>query len=307
MDGGTESEEQFLRERAAASGITEALAAAAVEQVTGAPPRRVEPFVGGWGAVPFWATAEDGRELVVRVATEERGYQREASVMARVRDAGIPVPEVVGVCRVEGRPVSVLSRIEGVPLQDLTLGRGLDDPEVRAAHLDAGAVLARVHRVDPSGLDLVPPFGEPAEVVVSQAGRLVSELGVDDSWLGALDACMATLAEPVERVLVHRDFGADHVFVVDGRVVGVIDWERAAFDDPAHDLGWWLAYDTAMGGGSGLVAQGYPDPVDAARIVGWAVAECVAGAAFQVMNGRANAATWGLGRARELLERYPAG
>jgi aminoglycoside phosphotransferase (APT) family kinase protein len=302
-----QSDEQFLRERAAASGITEAIAAAAVEQVTGAPPRRVEPFVGGWGAVPFWATAGDGRELVVRVAIEERGYEREASVMARVRDAGIPVPEVVGVCRVEGRPVSVVSRVDGVPLQELALGRGLDDPEVRAAHVDAGVTLAQVHRVDPSGLDLMPPFGQPEELVMSQARRLVSEIGADDAWLPHLEAATATLDEPVERVLVHRDFAADHILVDDGRVVGIIDWERAAFDDPARDLGWWLAYDQAMGGGAGLVAAAYPEPIDQTRIVGWAVAECVAGAAFQAMNGRVDAVAWGLDRARALLEQGPRG
>jgi aminoglycoside phosphotransferase (APT) family kinase protein len=111
----TDEERAFLAARAAASGITATTAATAVELVTGRPPRSVEQFPGGWGAVPFWATAADSTELVVRVGLEERPYAVEATVLGIVRAAGIPAPEVAGVCRVDDRPVSVLVRVPASP------------------------------------------------------------------------------------------------------------------------------------------------------------------------------------------------
>jgi aminoglycoside phosphotransferase (APT) family kinase protein len=43
---------------------------------------------------------------------------------------------------------------------------------------------------------------------------------------------------PAERlVFIHGDLGAEHVFVHDGRITGVIDWSDAALGDPALDHG----------------------------------------------------------------------
>jgi aminoglycoside phosphotransferase (APT) family kinase protein len=304
---GTEAE--FLRERAATSGIGPGLAARAIEAVTGSRPGRVERIGGGWGAVPFSATAEDGTELVVRVGYEDRPYEREASVMRAMRAEGIPAPEVVGVCRVDDRPVSVLVRVDGTPLVDLAAARGGDDAEVAVAQRDAGATLARVHAVDPSGLELRQPIDDPADVVVEQARQVGASLGVAGDWIDALAARLGALREAAQATLVHGDFGADHVFVESGRVVGVIDWERAGFDDPARDLGWWLAYEEAFGGGAARLAEGY-GPVDGGfreRVLAWAIAECVAGASFQATQGRSDAAAWGLARARDLAGAACAG
>jgi aminoglycoside phosphotransferase (APT) family kinase protein len=298
------TEAEFLRERAMTSGIGPDLAARAVEAVTGSRPRRVEQIGGGWGAVPFSATTHDGTELVVRVGYEDRGYEREAAVMVAVRAAGIPAPEVVGVCHLDDRPVSVLVRVDGAPLLDLAGARDGDDAEVVAAQRDAGATLARIHAVDPSGLDLRQPFGDPADVIAEQARQVGTGLGDAGDWIDGLLARIDVLREAAPATLVHGDFGADHVFVESGRVVGVIDWERAAFDDPARDLGWWLAYEQAFGGGAAHVAEGYGlvDDRFRERVLAWAIAECVAGASFQATQGRADAAVWGLARARDLVE-----
>ena len=38
-------------------------------------------------------------------------------------------------------------------------------------------------------------------------------------------------------MFIHGDLGAEHVFVDDGRITGVIDWGDAAIGDPDLDLG----------------------------------------------------------------------
>jgi aminoglycoside phosphotransferase (APT) family kinase protein len=278
------SEREFLRARAAASGITAEHAAAAVEQCTGGLPRTVTQFDGGWGAVPFWVTAADGAELVARVAVGERDYVAEAAVIGRVRAAGIPAPRVVGVCSVDGRAVSVLERVEGVSLQSLLESRDETDPELRELCVDAGRWLARVHAVDPAGLRLRTP--QPVEEILATVDAL--ERVLSPSQHAVMRACatrLDALREPAASlVLAHDDYGSDHVFVADGRITAIIDWENAALDDPARDVAWWQLYGPAMGGGVDAMRAGYGPATDQfdERMHAWVYAEGICGVAHVV-------------------------
>lgn len=242
--------------------------------------------------MPFWATAADGTELVVRVGIEERPYSAEAAVLARVRAAGIPVPEVAGVCRVEGRPVSVLVRVEGEPLSEL--GHG-DDREARC--VEAGEWLARVHRVDASGLDLVPATS--LDEVLDVAARLEHLLPpADAGTIGAAASRLDALRTAVVPALCHGDFGAGHVLAAEGRVTAIIDWEWASFGDPSRDLAWWQVYDE-LGGAAGVRA-GY-GPGDDARVRAWMFAICINATNFRMGQDDPAGVAEALARARTLL------
>lgn len=297
------SEQEFLRDRAAASGITPRVAALAVEQATGRGPRRVEQFDGGWGAVPFWAIADDGSELVVRVAIGDRDrYAREASVIARAAAEGIPVPEVVGVGHVEGHATSVLVRAPGSALSTLAQRHGADDEQVRRLWFEAGSWLHAIHRLDASGLDL-EVAGPPVQTALDQLEPLVGDAAAGDIHLfEALIDELGVLNDPVPHVLNHHDYGADHILVADGRITAIIDWELAGFNDPARDLAWWRTYGPYMGGGEHVVRAGYgpPDAVLDERIRAWALAECIAAAAFNRAHGRLDAVALMAERARQL-------
>ena len=257
------------------------MAATAVEEVTGRPPRSVEQFAGGWGAVPFWATAADGTRLVVRVGHEERPYTQEAATLACVRAAGIPAPEVAGVCRVEGRPVSVLVRVDGAPLSDV--GQGPDREE---RCFEAGRWLARVHDVDAGGLDLVP--APSLDRTLATADALVRTLPATDARVIAdAVAQLDVLRAPVVPALCHADFGSDHVLTDGDQVTAIIDWEWASFGDPARDLGWWLVHFEDPRRGAPAVREGYgpPDAALDARVRAWMFAICIEAVQFRLGQG----------------------
>jgi len=277
-------EAAYLAQLVAASGVTDAHAATAVAAVTGAPPRSVSRFAGGYAAVPFWVTAADGRDLVVRVSMSGGApYEREAAVMARVRSAGVPVPEVIGVAHVDGRPVSVLERVQGVPLLQLMHERGADDPTVRRCCAEAGEVLRAIHAVDTSGLDLQPNalFHHDIRAFMRDYPK-PSDAGL--VFRAARECVSLDTLEP--STLLHRDFGPDHVLVDDRGVVGIIDWERAALGDPAYDVAWWMTHFTLPDvtlGTAAAVRAGYGTDLDADfedRIALWHRAQSVDAAVY---------------------------
>ena len=55
----------------------------------------------------------------------------------------------------------------------------------------------------------------------------------------AVEAALASpaAARPDKPALIHGDLGAEHVFVDQGRISGIIDWGDAALGDPAIDHG----------------------------------------------------------------------
>jgi aminoglycoside phosphotransferase (APT) family kinase protein len=288
-DDAAVDEVEYIASLVARSGITDAHAITAVTAVTGDPPRSVEQFAGGHAAVPFWATAADGRELVVRVSMAgDAPYAREQTVMARVRAAGIPVPDVVGVTAVDGHPVSVLERVNGTPLLHVMYERGANDPLVRRLCADAGEVLRAIHAVDTSGLDLIPNrlFHHSLNAFMRTYPR------PRDSGLmfRAAQKCM-TRHTPVTPTLLHRDFGPDHVLVDEHGIVGIIDWERAALGDPAYDVAWWSTHftlpDVTLGTGAATRA-GYGAGLDTdfdARIAHWHIAQSVDAAVYNFESG----------------------
>lgn len=43
---------------------------------------------------------------------------------------------------------------------------------------------------------------------------------------------------PEEKYLAHGDFGFDNLFIKDGKVAGVIDWEHSLYGDFLYDIAW---------------------------------------------------------------------
>jgi aminoglycoside phosphotransferase (APT) family kinase protein len=155
----------------------------------------------------------------------------EARVIRHARAGGVPAPEVVA---------------ELVPEDGLGLGfvmvalPGSTDPEQVLSSPPAlageiAAAMARVHALDPAGVDHLPRLdpvsgveGLTAQFVAAGADRPIIALGL--AWLRAHPVAM------VAPCVVHGDLRIGNVMVDQGHLTGVLDWELAHLGDGHEDL-----------------------------------------------------------------------
>lgn len=172
------------------------------------------------------------------------GRAEEFALLSVARAAGVSVPEPVALCRdaaVLGRPFLLMRRVPGIA-DPRALTGAAPQPGLAAG---LGYQLATIHRITPPQealgfLGLPPADGARAHVALLRG--LLDRLGTPRP---ALEWGLSWLDErapvPVAPVLCHRDFRTGNILVDEGRVAGVLDWEFAAWSDPAEDIGWITA------------------------------------------------------------------
>ncbi len=186
------------------------------------------------GSNPTYPTFLLG-DVVVKLFGYASGWRRshtaERAALALVAsDPEIAAPRLLA----EGRlfddpdapwPYLVTGRISGV-----ASGRaGLSAEQRRSLALDLGRQVRRVHALQPSGV--VSHDDWQGLDVAAGAARsslpphLVAQVG---DYVGRL--------EPFDRVFVHGDLAAIHVFVENGRLSGIIDWGDAMVTDRHYEI-----------------------------------------------------------------------
>lgn len=196
------------------------------------------------------ATLSDGRELVVRVATDE-DVDREIAgevVALRALTPGVrgmlpfAAPEYVGAAALSGGRAVVTTYVPGylVDADEIPPGEGV------AASI--GRALAALHALPPSvvraaGLRERTPEQTRDDVrrvvdAAARSGRLPVRLTV--RWRDAVDDDRLWAFEPA--VCLGGTQAASFLFTDDERgaptVSGVLDWSGLSIDDPAVDLRW---------------------------------------------------------------------
>jgi aminoglycoside phosphotransferase (APT) family kinase protein len=153
-------------------------------------------------------------DLVVRVGA---GVAREAALL-RLVAAHLPIPVPRPRFADPARGVLAYPLLPGGPL----LGR--TPPAGAAAQL--GRMLAELHAIDPTPVDVPVEAADPQEWLADLAGppELVRVLHADPP------------PTFTESVLAHADLGAEHLLAADGLLTGVIDWSDAAVTDRALDF-----------------------------------------------------------------------
>lgn len=164
------------------------------------------------------------------------------------RSCGVPVPEVVAsepggmIYRyVPGRAISPGMALHALEGEDHSAA---ETPEIARA---AGRMYGLLHNRQGTGLGPVQPDGSDpgwsadAYYRVVAAAQLLERRppGVDPQDVeAAAEIIVARAPEPRSR-LVHGDASPANTLVSGGRVVALIDFDAAAWADPAIDLAWW--------------------------------------------------------------------
>lgn len=184
---------------------------------------QIEPLGGGMSAAMFRVGLGDGRTVVARVPSEYAGtlsahpVQTEAKTLRAVREAGVPVAEVVAT-----EPnLLLLEYLPGAPTAN---------PADVESYLEQMALaLAKIHTVPTEPFDFLPVTG-PFKPFAGELNRDLREPEVVERLL----ALGEPAPEPV--VLRHGDFWPGNLLWQDGCLTGVIDWENACLGPAVADL-----------------------------------------------------------------------
>jgi aminoglycoside phosphotransferase (APT) family kinase protein len=219
--------------------------------------------LSGGASRETWRFTADGRALILQ--RQRRGDQRnmlvEAGVVGAARRGGVRVPELIDARRRDdGMAFMVLEAIEGE-----TIARKIQrDDEFADARLrlvaDLGHALARIHALDPDGIDGLEATDQLAYYtdMLDSLGRPHPVLELVRNWL--LDNRPASQRTCV----VHGDFRLGNVIVGPDGLRAVIDWELAHLGDPMEDLGWLCVKAWRFGGRPPVAGLGEYDQLFAA-------------------------------------------
>jgi len=183
------------------------------------------------GSNPTWPTFVCG-DVIVKLFGHLRPwrevFQAELAALRLVStDPGIVAPELLGdgMLADDAWAYLVTTRIRGLPAWP-------DEPPIAALPsiaADLGRQVRRIHALDPSGIATDERWRDLDVRSAAERSSLPPHLveQVED---------FVERLPPFDRVFCHGDLVAQHVFVEDGRVTGIIDWADAIVTDRHYEL-----------------------------------------------------------------------
>jgi aminoglycoside phosphotransferase (APT) family kinase protein len=175
----------------------------------------------------------------------------EFPLLREMNRCGLPVAEPLWLENSDALdyPFIVVRRVEGQAGGDLWR----PDPAICTAKtgLDLAQILARLHSLDPAGLQLGPalrPKGRPEDTMPAILA------GIRELWMrkrlepdAALQASLCWLEHnvppaPATARIIHSDVGFHNLLVKDEKISGLLDWELTHLGDPVEDLSYVRPY-----------------------------------------------------------------
>jgi aminoglycoside phosphotransferase (APT) family kinase protein len=250
------------------------------ERVVGyAGPLRVEQFKGGQSNPTYKLVAASGDYVLRRkppgqILASAHAVDREYRVLDALKNSGVPVARVHGLCEDTG----VIGTMFYV--MDCVAGRIFWDPrlpevsalERRAIFASMNETIAKLHLVDYRTLGL-EGYGKPGNYVARQVGRWTQQYrAAETTPIPAMEKLIAWLPDrrPPENEtrLVHGDFRLDNCIIhpTEPRVVAVLDWELSTLGDPTVDFAFhvmpWRIPPDVFRGLAGVDLAGLAIPVE---------------------------------------------
>lgn len=215
----------------------------------------------GYFNVAYEVCLNNGRKVILKVAPPKEArvmtYEKnimfsevEAMKMAK-RAEGIPVPEVLGYddsCTICESPYFFMEKLEGGSLN--TEKSNLAPDRIEDIRMEVGKINRRINEIscpcfgypgqpDFQGREWYPVFRKMMEAGIRDAENGNVELRISiDMLRDCLEKDKDLFEEVTEPKLVHWDSWDGNIFVKDGRITGIIDWERSLWGDPLMEVGF---------------------------------------------------------------------
>lgn len=214
----------------------------------------------GYFNAAYEVTLSDNRQVILKVApapdTQVMTYEKnimhtEIQAMRMAKAADLPVPEVLGYdesCTICSSPYFFMSKLDGESLYSIK--ENMPPAQVASVHQEMGSICRRINEIT------CPRFGYPGQTAfqggkwypvfrkmlcggIEDARQGSVNLKIDTDWLlEALGKDQMVFDEVTTPRLVHWDCWDGNIFVKNGRVTGIIDWERALWADPLMEVGF---------------------------------------------------------------------
>lgn len=244
-----------------------------VERVCGKRVKSFKELSDGWANAAYLVALEDGQEIIIKAAPPtgtrmmryEKGLMKaEVETMRLVKSAGrVPVPHILAydsTCEIADCEYFVMEKLDGVPYNKIKGELSVEKRESIEYELGQCNRLINELRSDSFGL-----YAEPAALgttwkeafhqlllgVLADGEEAGVELPVEYAVVRQeVEARLYVLDDVTEPRLVHWDIWDGNVFVKDGQIVGIIDFERALWGDPLTEayFGRFFASDAFLRG-----------------------------------------------------------
>lgn len=201
----------------------------------------------GFGNENWKLQGSDGVRFVLKIGdtASEAKWNSSHIAYGLAAAAGLPVPELVHVGRLDDHLVRIFTWIKGESAADVVAG---SERSTRFLN-SVGEAVRVLHTIDrdvfSSRLDgSAPAFSTWNAYIDHRLGQIRArclttnavDLGLLDEIAAAATLLAASVDDCAQAVLCHRDLHADNLIVDDeGTLIGIVDWDAAESWDRAGD------------------------------------------------------------------------
>lgn len=215
-----------------------------------------------------YKVSTDSQDFIVKFYGVSNRYQNELYALRLLENSQLPTPTVIDHGILDGHEYTVMSYLEGEPMDRLDLR----ESEKHHIYIQAGMYLKEIHntshqldygRVSSDKFDTFDAYFK------YEVSRIVSNLRKFDHpnpevIKRGVEAIENVKVTSTKRTLCHMDFSERNILIHEGKISGIIDFEHAII----ADVLWDMAYVTSKIQGEDLehLYEGYGRSFDGMEV-----------------------------------------
>lgn len=223
--------------------------------------KRINELTEGYFNVAYEIILNNDKSIILKVApsketrimTYEKNimFSEVSSMEMALKKGGIPVPKILGYdnsCKICNSPYFFMEKLEGGSL--FSAKSSIEQDILNKIYYEVGRINKKINEI------ICPCFGYPGQSEFQGSEwfpifKKMLEAGINDAKRGNVDIKIPidalfdflekdkdVFSEITEPRLVHWDLWDGNIFVKDGEITGIIDWERCIWGDPLLEVGF---------------------------------------------------------------------